>query len=632
MQLEERVGREKFSAAALEACTESLAAVDDGVIVYANPAFARLFRYRHADEVMGRPLTEFIPVGHLCTQRRASRQGELSDCGYTSCAFDGRRSDGTEVRMEASCSPFSADDRQFLMIAARDISNHERRRVERESDRRFRTIVNAAAIGIGHCTLEGQIVESNPALQRLLGYTGEELKGMHFREFTDDSDFAADRKLFEELILGKRESYQLEKRYVRKDRSTIWGRLTLSLVRGPSGDPEFAIGMVEDITERKHAEQQLFEAQKMEAIGRLVGGVAHDFNNLLTGILLYCDLLLAGIDPGSRLKKHADEIHLAAEQGAALIQQLLAVARKQVVEPKVLSLNDVVSGMKNLLERLIGENIELTADLAEDLGRVRVDPAQAQQLILNLVLNARDAMPDGGRIVVTTCNRDVPGQPVGLQGVSLAVKDTGCGMDAATRARLFEPFFTTKSPGRGNGLGLSTVQSIVKHAGGWIGIESEPGRGTEVTLVLPLVEEAAPAAVKPQVTATSGSETVLLVEDDLSIRQSANRVLSDCGYEVLEATNGAEALKICERFPARIDLLLCDQVMPGMSGREVAQRVRALRPDVQVIYMSGFQPDTSDEREPVVVFRKPFTGSALTHKVREVLNQSSVPGATGKKG
>jgi two-component system cell cycle sensor histidine kinase/response regulator CckA len=531
--------------------------------------------------------------------------------------------------VQSSCARFRADDRDLLIISARDISHGERRRLVRESDKRFRAIFDAAAIGIVQCTTDGRVVESNPAVERMLGYSHAELRGMHFRDFTHPEDVATDLELFEEMVAGQRDYFQIEVRYLRKDKATGWVRLTVSLVRGPDGNPEFTIGMVEDITERKQAERQLHEAQKMEAIGRLVGGVAHDFNNLLTGIMLYCDLLMAGLEGSSRLRHHAEEIRLAGEHGGALIQQLLAVARQQVVEPRVLSLNEVVARMRNLLSRLIGENIDLVTELADDLWCVKMDPAQAQQIILNLVLNARDAMPDGGRVTLQTRNcagvqekRDGQDQDL-TPGIELTVTDTGCGMDAETRSHLFEPFFTTKRPGQGNGLGLATVHNVVQQDGGTIAVESELGQGTRVIVRLPRVqaEFEAEAPISLSTPALKGHETVLLVEDDSAVRKSARRVLSQCGYSVLEAANGAEALKVC-RHAGNIDVLVADLVMPGMSGREVARQLRVARPNLRVLYMSGYnRTDGNHDLEPIVLFRKPFTGSALAQKLREVLDE-----------
>ena len=365
----------------------------------------------------------------------------------------------------------------------------------------------------------------------------------------------------------------------------------------------------------------------MEAIGRLVGGVAHDFNNLLTGIMLYCDLLMGGLEKGSRLRHHAEEIHSASQHGATLIQQLLAVARQQVVEPRVLCLNEIVLEMANLLARLIGEHIELVTELADDLGKVKLDPAQVKQIVMNLVLNARDAMPDGGRITVTTGNRKTQivtdGSVRETQCVSLSVRDTGCGMDAETRARIFEPFFTTKSAGAGNGLGLATVYSIVKQNCGAIEVESEPERGTQISVFFPQAKEEMKVRESGARRTATGPETVLLVDDNPQVRGSVSRLLSDQGYRVIEAASGAGALSLFESHKDQVDLLLVDLAMPGMSGREVARKLRGSRPNLKVLYVTGYGGPHFREQvedEPIELFQKPFDGRALARKVREVLD------------
>jgi len=500
---------------------------------------------------------------------------------------------------------------------------------EAHEDKRYRAIFDAAAIGILQCSLDGRVLDSNPALQRMLGYDREELRGMHFREFTHPDDFAADSALFDEMVAGKRTYYQIELRYRGNHDTSGWVRLTVSLVLSTDGLPESVIGMVEDITERKRTEEQLREAQKMEVIGRLVGGVAHDFNNLLTGIMLYCDLIHDGLDPRNRLRQHAHEINLAARQGAALVQQLLSVARQQPSEPQVLSLNEIVSGMRNLLRRLISENIRLTTVLAPDLWPVKMDPAQVQQIVLNLALNARDALPDGGAIRVET--RCAPWNDSG-EMVELIVSDNGCGISHEVRARLFEPFFTTKAPGQENGLGLATVKGIIDHCGGSIAIDSEPGRGTSVIVRLPRVsakQRIQDSAERPD--AAHPSATLLLVEDNSVVRRSALRVLEDSGYTVLEASSGAQALQLCQGHSQSIDLLLVDLTMPGMSGHQVAEKLRRCCPKLRVLYMSGYVPSApAEDRENLVLFHKPFSSDALLQKVRETLNQP--PASTAKRG
>jgi len=403
-----------------------------------------------------------------------------------------------------------------------------------EGDLLFQAMFEAAAIGIGICRLDGRILEANPALSRMLGYSQQELTGTHAGELyperrfeigrelrhpLDPVNLSQDERLLGELMRGERGCFEIEKSYRRKNGSELWGHLTVSLARDARRQPAFLIAMLADATEHKRVEEQLREAEKMEVIGRLAGGIAHDFNNLLTGILLYCDLLTAGLgniglESGgfethrlethglqrSELRQHVEEVRMAGEQGAALTQQLLAIARKQAAQPSPIPINKIVASTENLLRRLIGEQIELVVVLDAALdsaldscaGFVLADPAQLRQILMNLVLNARDAMPQGGRIGLSTRAAEFPGEASGnaepgiaRRAVSLTVKDNGCGMDAETRARLFEPFFTTKKPGGGTGLGLATVQRIVNEAGGTIEVESEPGQGTSIEVFLP---------------------------------------------------------------------------------------------------------------------------------------------------
>jgi two-component system cell cycle sensor histidine kinase/response regulator CckA len=519
----------KLFEAAVDASTEGLALAEEGVICYANLAFARLLGFANPSQVIGRPLAGLRPAGYPCL-RLGGREGSCGDSHL--CQFTAER-DGKTFRIESTCSPFRVQDRDMLFVTIRDVSVRERRRMVRDEDRRFRTIFNGAPTTIVQCNLAGRVLEANPAAERMLGYTRTELRGMHFRQFTHPDDLEKVTELFQELAQGQTESCELELRYLNKCSGTGWVRLALSLVRGVTREPQFVIGMAEDITQRKLAEQRLREAQKMEVIGRLVSGVAHDFNNLLTGITLYCDLLLAGLDAKSRLRHHAEEIRLAGEQGAALIQQLLAISRKQVIEPKVLSLNDVIRSTRGLLGRLMGDKFRLSANLKPKLAFVRIDPAQAQQLLFNLVLNARDAMAEGGEIVIATddCEFVPPGiEPKTIPGVAFSVSDSGCGMSEEVRARLFEPFFTTKSGGRGTGLGLATVQDIVNRNGGTIEIDTEVGRGTRFTINLPRALEAAGETV-PHAGAFpgKGGETILLVEDNSTVREAAAGILRESG-------------------------------------------------------------------------------------------------------
>jgi signal transduction histidine kinase len=417
-------------------------------------------------------------------------------------------------------------------------------RTTKDGDRhqRFQAIFQSAPIGIGICELSGLIAEVNPEFSRMLGYRQEELTNTHVLELDRRSrkiarqeemedepreghevstrGLSPERQLLGELLQGERTSFALEKRYRRKDGSELWGHLTVSLGRNLDQHPAFLIALLADASERKRVEEQLREAEKMEVIGRLAGGIAHDFNNLLTGILLYCDLLSAGLrqspagDSGSsgpakdeangdlakrgfeprNLCQHVEEVRMAGEQGAALTHQLLAIARKQAAEARPVVMNEIVSSTKNLLRRLIGEHIQLVTSLSEETGCILVDPAQLRQVLMNLVLNARDALPRGGTIALSTRLTNFPTSPEiskNVRGsgngraVALLVKDNGSGMDENTRSRLFEPFFTTKKPGAGTGLGLATVQRIVSESGGVIEVESEPGRGTGIEIFFP---------------------------------------------------------------------------------------------------------------------------------------------------
>ncbi|HLH21160.1 MAG TPA: response regulator [Chloroflexota bacterium] len=385
--------------------------------------------------------------------------------------------------------------------------------------------------------------------------------------------------------------------------------------------------------ERGRLEEQLRQAQKMEAIGRLAGGVAHDFNNLLTAINGYSEVLLAEMAPDAPLRLYVQEIVKAGERATQLTQQLLVFSRKNRVAPEVLNLNAVVAETAGFLRRLIGEDVVLRTRLDPAIGRVRVDPGQLQQVLMNLAVNARDAMPEGGRLTIETANVDLDAPAPRTFGdvppgayVMLAVSDTGCGMDAATQAHIFEPFFTTKAPSKGTGLGLSTVYGIVQHSGGHIWVYSEPARGSVFKIYLPRVADASapPAAPVPPAAAAGGAETILVVEDDEQVRALMVSVLQNCGYRVLEAGDGIQALLVIGQHGGPLDLLVTDVVLPGMSGRDVAAHVAGLRPDVAVLYISGYADHAAVQHGVLdaesALLQKPFTPLALANKVREALD------------
>ncbi len=392
-------------------------------------------------------------------------------------------------------------------------------------------------------------------------------------------------------------------------------------------------GIAQDITDRKKLEEQLRQAQKMEAIGNLAGGIAHDFNNLMTVVTGYSQFVLNKVADESPLRADIEEIKKAGQRAASLTRQLLAFSRRQVLSPELVSLGDVVSNIKEMLKRLIGETIELVVTSGTDLRRVKADPGQIEQIIMNLALNARDAMPDGGKLLIETDNIDLDATYCGQWSdvrpgphVVLAVSDTGTGMDAETQQHIFEPFFTTKELGRGTGLGLSMVYGIVQQSGGSVRVYSEPGCGATFRILLPEAKEDA-ALHKPQKSpdrTQPGFETVLIAEDEDMVRTLTRRILESHGYRVLEARNGKEALEIAERHVGPLHLLLTDVVMPKMSGKELAQHLQKSRPETKVLYMSGYSENLVSHQgildAGVALIEKPFAEESLLQRVRAILD------------
>ena len=512
-------------------------------------------------------------------------------------------------------------------------------RALQESESRFRAIFEQAAIGMADSSLDARFIRVNQRFCKIMGYSREELLGLTFHEITHPDDLARDEGLVTQLLSGERSSFAVEKRYVRKDGGVVWANLLVSLHRSPSGDPLHFVAVVEDITgqkraedERRNLERQLLQAQKMESVGRLAGGVAHDFNNHLTVINGYCAMLLDEMGPADPLRESVDEILLAGHRAADLTRQLLAFSRKQVAELRVISLNDVVSGARKMLSRLIGDDVEIITHLDAALGFVVADPSQMNQVLVNLAINARDAMPDGGRILMETSNTHLDegyaAQHAGVEPgpyVLLSITDTGAGMTPEVVQHLFEPFFTTKEIGMGTGLGLSTVYGIVKQAGGWIWVYSEPGRGSTFKVYLPRAGGAPEQLPAPVSAAESlhGTETVLVVEDQPEVRKLTLAMLGSQGYRLLEAASGSEALSLCARHPEPIHLLITDVVMPGMTGRELATRLLALRPSLKTLYTSGYTANAIGQEGAlapgVAYLPKPFSPVQLAAKVREVL-------------
>ncbi|HYT03775.1 MAG TPA: response regulator [Gemmatimonadales bacterium] len=512
-----------------------------------------------------------------------------------------------------------------------------RRQVEaalRESETSHATLIAHAPVGIYRSTAEGRFLSVNAALVRMLGYDSadEVLKLDMARDVYADP--AERQRLLDRDTYSDREYDDVEAEWKRRDGRYLTVQLSVRAVRDAAGRVQYYETIVRDVSEQRRLQQQLVQAQKMEAVGRLAGGVAHDFNNLLTVIISYSDLVLADLPRDDPKWDDIDQIRKAGEAAAALTSQLLAFSRQQVLQPRVLDMNAVVATTQKLLERLIGEDVKLVTVLAPDLGKVKVDPGQLEQVIMNLAVNARDAMPNGGRLTIETANVEmdeayVRGHPLARSGryVMLAVSDTGIGMDEATKARIFEPFFTTKEPGKGTGLGLATVYGIVQQSGGFLWVYSEPGHGTSFKTYFPQLDEAAASgAARPvALPVPRGRETVLLVEDAAAVRAVTRAVLERQGYTVLEAPNGEAALRLGAKHRGPIHLLLTDVVMPELSGRQLAEQLAALRPAMRVLYTSGYTDDAVFRHgvleAGIAYLQKPFTPDALARKVREVLDR-----------
>jgi PAS domain S-box-containing protein len=497
----------------------------------------------------------------------------------------------------------------------------------------FRQLFESAPVGIALLDPGGRVTEVNESFEAMFQYSVAELKGRFLHEFIvpPDQMEEARAQLSQAQRGGVARLQAVRKRKDGKLLDVVIASHLIVIDENPVGVYTIYV----DISEQKQLEEQFRQAQKMEAVGRLAGGVAHDFNNLLTVITGYSEMALAQLDDRDPRRRFIEEVKKAGQRAASLTRQLLAFSRQQVVEPKVLDLNTLVADMGKMVLRLIGEDIELITRLDPALGRIKADPGQIEQVILNLAVNARDAMPHGGTLRIETANRDVDDdtarRTVGLRPgryVVLAVGDTGCGMDEETQSHIFEPFFTTKEVGKGTGLGLSTVYGIVQQSHGHIEVESELNRGTTFKVYLPWFDEAveSPDVETPPVKLPGGRETILLAEDDEGVRSLAGQSLQSLGYEILEAQSGAEALQTIERHRSPIHLLLTDVVMPQMSGIELAKRVTALLPEIKVLFMSGYTERATVHHDQLdasaAYLQKPFTVEGLAFKVREVLDGS----------
>ncbi len=609
----------------------------DGNFKEANDAFLAMVGYTRQDMLSGQlnwevisPLDRLVPDTEERAQLRATGFLPLRERAYV-------HKDGRHIAALVGSAALQGSTECISYVT--DIS--ARRAAEealRASEEQYRTLFEQSPFPKFLFDYETLVfLAVNDAAVCSYGYSREEFLGMTLQDIRPPQDAAALVASLGATAFGTTKPGVW--RHKKKDGTLI--DVDITVHKFAVGGRPCGLTIALDVTERNRLEVQLRQAQKMEAIGSLAGGVAHDFNNLLSIILSYSQMLAAGLKPDDPMRADLMEISGAGKRAADLTRQLLAFSRQQMLQPRVLDLNAVVAGVEKMLRRLVGEDVELAIVGDPGLGMVTADPGQVEQVLMNLVVNARDAMPQGGKLTVETSNVELDSGYAALHTgvepgmfVMLAVSDTGSGMDAATRERIFEPFFTTKEQGKGTGLGLATVFGIVQQSGGSIWVYSELGQGTTVKVYLPRSGEVSAAAMEAPAAPTTrrGTETILLVEDEASVRTLTRTILERHGYRVLEAQGGGDALIVCEQHPASIHLLLTDVVMPRMSGRKLAERLVVLRPDMKVLYMSGYTSDSVIRHgvldSDVAFIQKPITPEALTRKVREVIEPRASGGGS----
>jgi PAS domain S-box-containing protein len=631
----------------LNSTAEAIYGLDrEGNCTFCNPACLRLLGYRDPQDLLVRNMHKVMHHTRAdgtpypeeeCQIHMAFREGKRAH--VVNEVF--WRADGTCFPCEYWSYPIEKQGEIVgSVVTFLDIS--ERNRAEaalRESEQKYRDFIENATFGIYRSSLQGDFLDVNPKLVSMLGYgSTEDLLSFNLEH--DIYENPAERASAVRTYQSNGRSNGVEVNWKKKDGKTITVRLCGRVVRSPDGQIKHFEVIAEDVTEKRTLEEQVRQAQKMEAMGRLAGGISHDFNNLLGVMIGYSDLALSSSSLDETSRHQLEQIKKAGHRAASLTRQLLAFSRKQVLTPRIIDLNSAVSETSKMLLRLLGEDIELITRLGTDLGHVKADPTQIEQVIMNLAINARDAMPEGGKLIIETTNTELDlgcaqrkhsdAQPG--KYVLLSVSDTGIGMDKATQGRIFEPFFTTKARGKGTGLGLATVYGIIRQSGGYIWVYSEVGKGTAFKVFIPRVDEKL-SEVHPEVSipmgSGSGSGTILLVEDEDALRELSHRLLESLGYSVIEAANGADAIRIAAQSVDPIRLLVTDVVMPGMSGRELAESLVARHSQLKVLYVSGHTDDVivhySILKPGVAFLQKPFTRDGLARKIQEALGASNEP-------
>jgi two-component system cell cycle sensor histidine kinase/response regulator CckA len=617
--------------------------IQDGQFVYVNPRMLEILGLSE-EKMASRTLSDFIVPEDYALARENIRKRISGGVPSVHYSLRVLHQSGAVLQVEVHGSRTDYNGRPAVMGTLLDIT--ERKRAEealRQSEERYRLLFERIPDIIFALAPTGAVTSLNHAFETITGWPQAQWLGRPFQELIHPDDRNRAGELFQLVLRGER-GPTVEVRVG----TAAGGHRDVEFIGFSSqlsGDRIEVQGIGRDITERLQFEARYRQAQKMEIVGQLAGGVAHDFNNLLTVIFGYSDILLRGLEPGP-LYEATQEVRRAGERAAGLTRQLLAFSRKQALVPEVLDLGDVISGLSTMVERLIGEDVKVSVVVSPNLGRVKADRGQLEQVVMNLAVNARDAMPKGGSLIFELQNVELDGADTAMHAevkpgpyVLLAISDTGTGMDVETQKRIFEPFFTTKEVGKGTGLGLSTVFGIVKQSGGEIGVYSVPGEGTIFKIYLPRVraetgESKMPSS--PRILRARPGETVLMVEDDETVGRVTRSMLSDLGYDVLAAAQGEEALEIAAHHPRPIDLLLTDVVMPGMRGPEVANRLLAIRPETRVVFMSGYAEELllnqAAVQETALFLPKPFTSSTLGSKLREALDAVPLPGPMREKG
>jgi two-component system cell cycle sensor histidine kinase/response regulator CckA len=625
--------RERLAAIVASSREAIISIVDDHIASW-NAGAENMYGYTEA-EAVGRHISLLLPpdrADELEQVRRKLQRNERIEYLET----ERLRKDGSRIDVSISVSPIRDDGGRPIGAAtiARDIT--ERKRIERElrrSEERYSDLVENAHDIIYTHDLQGNYTSVNKAGERITGYTKEETLKMNLAQAVAPESVEYARRMMRQKLAGEEETvYELE--IIAKDGRRVAIEVNTRLIY-QDGAPVGVQGIGRDVTERKQLEQQLRQSQKLEAIGQLAGGIAHDFNNLLTAIIGYSDLLLHQIGTDQGFRAEVEEISAAGKRAAGLTNQLLAFSRRQVLQPVVLNLNDVVVNIERMLRRLIGEDIDIVTVTEQGLGLTKIDQGQCEQVLMNLAVNARDAMPAGGKLTIETANVELDetytrnhSEIIPGRYILLAVSDTGLGIDAETQTHIFEPFFTTKDPGKGTGLGLSTVYGIVRQSYGHIWLYSEPGHGATFKVYFPRVDEVGESrtAQSQSPSTLTGSENIMLVEDDESVRNLSRLVLEEHGYTVLAAESGVKALEAFGPLAAAIDLVVTDVIMPQMNGAELTTRLRELHPEVKVLYVSGYTEEATIHRGVLVdgvdFLQKPFTPEGLARKVREVLEKN----------